>query len=127
MRISKDCKWKHPKAPAVGHTRPGQQWARAAMEVHAHLVARDNEVTVHWVLAHSGILSNDGFAKNVACSRQRHQALDELFGRPASHMPKWQWKTDRGLLPGGSQTMSGQSDDTGPQRVLGFEGGHWAG
>ena len=62
MRIGKDCKWKHPKAPAVRHTRPGQQLARAAMEVHAHLVARDNEVTVHWVLAHSGILSNDGFA-----------------------------------------------------------------
>ena len=77
------------------------------MEVHAHLVARDNEVTVHWILAHSGILSNDGFPKNVACSRQRHQALNELFGRPASHMPKRQQKTDRGLLPGGSQTMSG--------------------
>ena len=52
------------------------------MEVHARLADRDNEVTVHWDPAHSGILGNemvDGFAREAACSRQRHQALDSLL------------------------------------------------
>ena len=44
---------------AIQHIRtdtmgPGQQWARAAMEVHACLTARGNEVTIRWVPAHSG-------------------------------------------------------------------------
>ena len=55
---------------------PGQQWARAALEVYARLAARDNEVTIRWVPAHSGVVGNemvDGFAKEAASS-QRHRA-----------------------------------------------------
>ena len=63
---------------------PGQQWARAAMEVHARLTARGNEVTLHWVPAHSGVMGNevvDGLAKEAASSRRslRHRVPDRLL------------------------------------------------
>ena len=59
---------------------PGQQWARAAIEVCSQLVQRGNEVTVQWVPAHVGIEGNevaDRFAKEAAEGRQ-HSVEDRL-------------------------------------------------
>lgn len=38
---------------------PGQQWARAAIEVCSCIMSKDNEVTILWVPAHSGIEGNE--------------------------------------------------------------------
>ena len=38
---------------------PGQQWDRAAIEVYSCLMSRENEVTILWVPAHSGVDGNE--------------------------------------------------------------------
>ena len=38
---------------------PGQQWARATIEVAAEIVARDNEISLFWVPAHSRLAGNE--------------------------------------------------------------------
>ena len=48
---------------------PGQRFAIAAMEVCGRVLARDNEVTIHWVAAHHGVAGNeraDEYAKAAA-------------------------------------------------------------
>ena len=71
-----------------------QQWARAAMEVHARLTARGNEVTIRWVPAHSGVMGNemaDGFAREAAGSRrsQQHRVPDGLLQEASlSHLAR---------------------------------------
>ena len=48
---------------------PGQQWAKAIVEVGTRLAARDNEVTVLWVPANKGVTANefvDGLVKEAA-------------------------------------------------------------
>ena len=73
---------------------PGQQWARATMEVHARLTARGNEVTVRCVSAHSGVMGNemvDGFAREAASSRRslRHRVPDGLLQEASlSHLSR---------------------------------------
>ena len=58
----------------------GQQWARAAVEVCARLLARANEVSVLWVPAYSGIQGNEKakeYAKEAASGHQ-HRVSDDL-------------------------------------------------
>ena len=38
---------------------PGQRFAAAAIEVCTRILARDNEVTIRWVPAHSGASGNE--------------------------------------------------------------------
>ena len=38
---------------------PGQQWARAIIEVASEIVARDNEIALFWVPAHSGVAGKE--------------------------------------------------------------------
>ena len=64
----------------TGEIGPGQQWARAAIEVCSRLVQRGNEVPARWVPAHVGIEGNevaDRFAKEAAYGRQ-HNVEDKL-------------------------------------------------
>ena len=59
---------------------PGQQWARAIIEVASRLVASDNEVRVMWVPAHRGVEGNeiaDRAAKEAAENRA-HDVSDEI-------------------------------------------------
>ena len=59
---------------------PGQQRARAAIEVCSRLVQRGNEVTVRWVPAHVGVEGNevaDRFVKEAAEGPQ-HSVEDQL-------------------------------------------------
>ena len=54
---------------ATDTVRPGQQWARAIMEVADRVIARGNEISIIWVLAHRGVPGNevvDGMAKTAA-------------------------------------------------------------
>lgn len=43
----------------TGAIGPVQQWARAAIEVCSRVMSRDNQVTILWVPAHSGIAGNE--------------------------------------------------------------------
>ena len=71
--------------PAIRRTMsdslgPGQQWARAIIEVATRLMASSNEVRILWVPAHSGIRGNevaDSFAKEAAENRT-HDVPDEI-------------------------------------------------
>lgn len=48
---------------------PGQQWARAVIEVGSRLAASENEVTILWVPVQKGVTGNelvDGLAKEAA-------------------------------------------------------------
>ena len=48
---------------------PGQRFAVAAIEVCSRILARDNDVTIRWVPAHSGATGNevaDRYAKSAA-------------------------------------------------------------
>ena len=51
---------------------PGQQWARASIEVAARLIGNGNEILILWVPAHAGIQGNevvDGMAKEAAAGQ----------------------------------------------------------
>ena len=59
---------------------PGQQWARAAVEVCSRIVSRQNEVSVLWVPAHAGVEGNeraDQISKEATSGRQ-HDVPEEL-------------------------------------------------
>ena len=38
---------------------PGQQWARAIIELATRLVSRNNEVLILWVPAHAGVQGDE--------------------------------------------------------------------
>ena len=70
---------------------PGQHWARAVTEVCTRLMARENEVTVLWVPAHSAIEGNevaDVYAKEAAVGH-RHAVSDELRWEASLSHPAW--------------------------------------
>ena len=66
---------------------PGQRFAIAAMKVCPRILAKDNEVTVHWVPAHRQIDGGekaDGHAKNRSRRERRATALPVSTGGEAS-------------------------------------------
>ena len=68
-----------------GDLGPGQRFAAAAIEVCSRILARDNEVTIRWVSAHSGASGNemaDEYAKAAAIGNARV----ETEGVPEGYM-----------------------------------------
>ena len=66
---------------------PGQQWARAAIEICSRLVSRQNEVSILWIPTHAGVEGNemaDQFAKEAA-GGQQHGSRRSSGGRPVFH------------------------------------------
>ena len=59
---------------------PGQQWARAIVEVADRVMARGNEISIIWVPAHQGVPGNevvDGMAKTAAGDTS-HEVPDQV-------------------------------------------------
>ena len=109
---------------------PGQCWARAAIEVCSQLRARDNIVQVRWVPAHIGIEGNeaaDTFTNEAAGGRQYSVEDRQLQEASLSHLsPGWLRSVAAGPQPGGSLSMYGQSEGTGPRQGPNYEGRHCA-
>ena len=67
---------------------PGQRFGVAAIEVCSRILARDNEVTIRWVPAHSGASGNevaDEYAKSAATgdARWMRSQRDTATRRPS--------------------------------------------
>ena len=64
----------------------GQRFSVAAIEVGSRLADAGNEVTIHWVPAHSGVEGNevaDRFAKDAATGEAPREELLERWRRPS--------------------------------------------
>ena len=95
--------------------------AIAAMEVCDRILARDNQVTIRWVPAHSKVEGNE---KADDYERRRQGAQPRammtrplLFSRTRPRYRTWPApppKPDRALRRSGSRTMSEPSDNIGP-------------
>ena len=94
---------------------PGQQWARAIIEVATRLVSRGNEVLILWVPA---LREWEVTRLRVAWRRRQRRDLPtglrtRSSGRLASTTyPEGPRSVDRGLPLSGSRITSGQRDDT---------------
>ena len=62
---------------------PGQQWARAIIELATRLVGRGNEVLILWVPAHVGVEGNE-----VADGMAKEAAAGQIYGVP--DQVRWQ-------------------------------------
>ena len=66
---------------------PGQRFAVAAIEVCSCILARDNDVTIRWVPAHSGASSNkvaDEYAKSATTDDTPVEEIPERYGDETS-------------------------------------------
>ena len=72
---------------------PGQRFAVAAIEVYSRVVARNNEVTIRWVSAHSGASGNeaaDEYAQAAAIGEAPGKEVLDGYreGASLSHMTR---------------------------------------
>ena len=66
---------------------PGQRFAVATIEVCSRILARNNDVTIRWVLAHSGAAGNevaDRHAKSAATGEDLVEELPEGYANETS-------------------------------------------
>ena len=84
--------------------RPGQQWARAIIEVATRLIDRGNEVLLLWAPAHVGVEGNevaDGMAKEAAAGRMYGVPDRVRWQASLPHCPGGPPNDDRRTPPGG--------------------------
>ena len=66
---------------------PGQRFGVAAIDVCLRILARDNDVTIRWVPAHSGASGNevaDEYAKSAATGDAPEEEIPEGYGNETS-------------------------------------------
>ena len=109
-----------------GSPVPGQQWARAIIEVVGWVMANNNHIWICWVPAHRGIQGNemvDEMAKEAA-SGQSDEVLDRV--RWQTSLPHLARRTTERRTAATKQWIRDhvdQSDDIAPQEAAASGGG----
>ena len=91
---------------AMDSLGPGQQWARAIVEVADRVMARGNEISIIWVPAHRGVPGNevvDGMAKTAAGDTSYGSRPGAVADKPPPFSQKGHRAQDAGHHPVGQE------------------------